>query len=312
MAMSPHASVANAERPDLPSPGSLRVWLLAARPQTLPVAVAPVAVGAATAYAAGTVRVSAVVAALFGALMIQIGTNFANDVFDFEKGADNESRLGPPRAVQSGLLSPRAVRLGMAISFALATLAGAWLVHLAGPVIVAIGVASILSGIAYTGGPYPLGYNGLGDVFVFVFFGLVAVCGTAFVASGGVPAAAWLAAVPVGSLATAVLVVNNARDFSTDSKVGKRTLVVRFGRRFANYEYTALLAAAFIAPLCMFALDVAGPGVFATLLPLPLGVMLCRRVAGSEGALLNPLLPATARLLLIHSALLAAGIAWGM
>jgi 1,4-dihydroxy-2-naphthoate octaprenyltransferase len=256
-------------------------------------------------------RVSAVVAALFGALLIQVGTNFANDVFDFEKGADDEQRLGPPRAVQSGLLSPRAVRWGMALCFALATLAGVWLVHLAGPVIVAIGVASILSGIAYTGGPYPLGYNGLGDVFVFVFFGLVAVCGTAFVASGSVPAAAWLAAVPVGALATAVLVVNNARDHATDSKVGKRTLVVRFGRRFANIEYSILVAAAFAAPLCMFALGVAGPFVFLALLPLPLGVALCRRVARSEGRALNPLLPATARLLLIQSALLAAGIAWG-
>jgi len=294
----------------LPSPGSFGVWLLAARPQTLPVAVAPVAVGTAVASAAGAVRWSAVVAALLGALLIQIGTNFANDVFDYEKGADDAERLGPPRAVQSGLLSPRAVRLGMVVSFALATLAGLWLVHVAGPVIVAIGIASILSGIAYTGGPYPLGYNGLGDVFVMIFFGLVAVCGTSWVASGNVPLLAWLSAIPVGALATAVLVVNNARDHATDSRVGKRTLVVRFGRRFATWEYAFLIAVAFATPLAIRVLGLAGSMVTLAVLPLPWGVQLVRRMARTEGRALNPLLPATARLLLAVSALLALGIAW--
>ncbi|MEZ4222688.1 MAG: 1,4-dihydroxy-2-naphthoate polyprenyltransferase [Polyangiaceae bacterium] len=291
----------------LPRPGSLGVWLMAARPQTLPVAVAPVAVGASVAHAAGDVRVGAVLAALFGALMIQVGTNFANDVFDYEKGADTEERLGPRRAVQSGLLSPRAVRIGMIVSFGLATLAGAYLTMLAGPVIVAIGIVSILSGIAYTGGPYPLGYNGLGDLFVFVFFGLVAVCGTAFVALSSIPAAAWLAALPVGALATAVLVVNNARDYVTDARVGKRTLVVRFGRRFGTLEYAALVCIAYATPALMLGLGLAGPRVLIALLPLPLALRLCQRMSRSEGRELNPLLPATAKLLLLTSALLALG-----
>ena len=174
------------------TPSTLRVWLLATRPATLTVAVSPVLVGAAAAWRShpGAVRFDAVLAALLGAVFIQIGTNLANDVFDYEKGADTAERLGPVRVTQSGLLKPRQVRVGMVVSFALATAAGAWLAHLCGWPVVAIGVASIASGIAYTGGPYPLGYNGLGDVFVFVFFGLVAVCGTAFVAIGSVP---WLA-----------------------------------------------------------------------------------------------------------------------
>jgi 1,4-dihydroxy-2-naphthoate polyprenyltransferase len=295
----------------LPEPSSLGAWVLAARPQTLPVAVAPVAVGASVAYASGSPSWLAVSAALFGALMLQVGTNFANDVFDFEKGADDERRLGPPRAVQRGLLTPRAVRLGMAASFGLAALAGAYLIGVAGWPILVIGVASILSGIAYTGGPYPLGYNGLGDVFVFVFFGLVAVCGTSFVAIGEIPTLAWIASVPVGALATAVLVVNNSRDHVTDVDAGKRTLVVRFGRRFGTHEYAALLASAYLAVVGAIALDLASPFTALTAFTMPMAVSLGRRMATLEGADLNPLLGGTARLLLVHSALLAAGVALG-
>lgn len=295
----------------LPEPSSLGAWVLAARPQTLPVAVAPVAVGASVAYASGAPNWLAVGAALFGALMLQVGTNFANDVFDFEKGADDERRLGPPRAVQRGLLTPRAVRVGMAASFGLAALAGAYLIAVAGWPILVIGVASILSGIAYTGGPYPLGYNGLGDVFVFVFFGLVAVCGTAFVAIGDVPALAWIASVPVGALATAVLVVNNSRDHVTDVDAGKRTLVVRFGRRFGTYEYAALLGSAYLVVVGAITLDLASPFTALTAFTMPMAVSLGRRMAALEGAELNPLLGGTAKLLLLHSALLAAGIALG-
>ena len=253
----------------------------------------------------------AAAAALLGALAIQIGTNFANDVFDYEKGADTAERLGPTRAVQSGLLTASAVRAGMWLCFALACVAGVYLVKVGGPVIVAIGIASILSGIAYTGGPYPLGYNGLGDLFVFVFFGVVAVAGTTWVASGSVPPVAWLAALPVGALATAVLVVNNARDFVTDARAGKRTLVVRFGRRFANFEYVLLVLLAAAAPLAMLALGLAGPSVLVALVPLPWGVALARKVASKEGRELNPLLPATAKLLFAVSACLALGLAWG-
>jgi 1,4-dihydroxy-2-naphthoate octaprenyltransferase len=291
-------------------PGSFSAWVVAARPATLPVAVAPVLVGTAVALSIGSVRWSAVVAALAGALLIQIGTNFANDVFDHEKGADDERRLGPTRAVQAGLLSPRSVRIGIGAAFACALLVGAYLAWIAGPIVIAIGIASIASGLAYTAGPYPLGYHGLGDAFVFGFFGLVAVAGTTFVAIGSVPPAAWLAAVPVGALATAVLVVNNVRDFETDVGAGKRTLVVRFGRRFGVIEYASLLAAAFIVPPAMTLLHVAPLSVLLALAPLPWAILLARRLAHGQGAALNPVLASTAKLLLSTSGLLALGFAW--
>lgn len=292
----------------LPDSGSMGAWLLAARPQTLPVAVAPVAVGTAVASTLGPVRWGAVAAALIGALAIQIGTNFANDVFDHEKGADTDERLGPTRAVQSGLLSAPAVKVGMIVAFVAAFLAGVYLTTVAGAPIVVIGIASILSGIAYTGGPYPLGYHGLGDLFVLAFFGFVAVAGTSLVAAGSVPPLAWLAAVPVGALATAVLVVNNARDHQTDVRAGKRTLVVRFGRRFANLEYGTLIIAAYLSPLVMTLTGRARPWVLVTWVTLPWAARLCVQVARAEGRALNPLLPATARLLLVVSALIALGI----
>lgn len=292
-------------------PSTARVWLLATRPATLTAALAPVLVGAAaSAHAAGASRVrwSAVIAAALGATFIQIGTNLANDVFDFEKGADTAERLGPLRVTQAGLLTPRQVRAGMIASFVLATLAGLYLVSVAGWPIVAIGVASIASGVAYTGGPYPLGYNGLGDVFVFVFFGLVAVCGTALVALGDVPWTAWAAAVPVGALATAVLVVNNVRDHETDVKAGKRTLVVRRGRPFGVREYAALWSLALAVPVALAA-SLRAPWMLLPLLTLPAARRLSLAVSGTQGAALNPLLGATARMLLAHSALASLGFA---
>jgi 1,4-dihydroxy-2-naphthoate polyprenyltransferase len=294
----------------LPERGSARAWLMAARLPTLPVAIAPVLVGASVASRSGHLRWSAIAAALFGALFIQIGTNFANDVFDYEKGADDERRLGPPRAVQSGLITPREMRLGMVVAFAIAMLSGAYLAWVAGPVIFAIGLVSILSGIAYTAGPYPLGYNGLGDVFVFVFFGLVAVAGTSWVAIASIPLEAWLAAIPVGALATCVLIVNNVRDYETDVDAGKRTLVVRFGRNFGVIEYALALALAFGTPLVLVGLG-APLAVLGALLPLPFGIVLWRRLARLRGPALNPVLAGSAKLLLLTSALLAFGFAIG-
>src|SRR5580692_1531577 len=229
-------SVASSRRLPAAQPGLLRVWLLACRPATLVAAFVPVAVGAACAVADAHFRAGPALAALLGAVFIQIGTNLANDVYDFERGADTAERLGPTRAVQAGLLTARQVRAGMVVAFGLATLAGAYLVSAAGWPVVAIGVLSVASGIAYTGGPYPLGYHGLGDVFVMAFFGFVAVCGTVFVQAHEVPLLAWLAAVPVGAIATAVLVVNNLRDREQDARAGKRTLAVRFGRRAGVVE----------------------------------------------------------------------------
>jgi 1,4-dihydroxy-2-naphthoate polyprenyltransferase len=291
-------------------PGSFRAWVLAIRPATLTVGLSPVLVGAAVASIVGTNRVGALVAALLGAIFLQIGSNLANDVFDHEKGADGPGRLGPLRVTQAGLLTPRAVRVGMVVAFALAMATGVYLTSIAGWPIVAIGLASIAAAIAYTGGPYPLGYHGLGDVFVFLFFGLVAVCGTVFVATGGVPLLAWLAAVPVGTLATCVLVVNNVRDRETDVRAGKRTLAVRFGRGFGVGEYFTMVALAYAVPVALWATAMRGPAVLLPLATLPLALRLARTVAReTDGPTLNRALAGTARLLLFFSVLFATGIA---
>ena len=292
-------------------PGSAKAWLLASRPATLTAALVPVLVGTAVAHATGGVRVGPALAALFGAFMIQIATNFANDVFDHEKGADTKDRLGPTRAVQAGLLSPREVRGGMILAIALATLAGVYLTVVGGWPIIVIGVASVVSGVAYTGGPYPLGYHGLGDLFVMIFFGFVAVCGTVFVQTGAVPPLAWLASVPVGAIATAVLVVNNVRDRETDVLAHKRTLAVRFGRRVAVAEYIALLAIAYAAPVVAVVALHRAPWALLPLASAPLAVRLARTLATTEGRPLNACLASTAKLLLVHGALFAIGIAIG-
>jgi 1,4-dihydroxy-2-naphthoate octaprenyltransferase len=287
----------------------LSSWLLAARPKTLSAASVPVLVGSACAFAIGGFRAGPALAALGGALLLQVGANFANDVYDFEKGADTAERLGPTRAVQAGLITPAAMKRGMYVVFVLALLLGGYLTAVAGPVILAIGVASILSAIAYTGGPYPLGYNGLGDVFVFVFFGLVAVCGTVFVQAGDVPAFAVWCSVPVGALATAILVVNNLRDHEQDARVDKRTLAVRWGARAVILEYGLLLAISYAVPLFLATSQARGRFVLLPLLTLPLARGLMRAVASEQGRALNARLAGTAKLLLLFGLLLSLGIA---
>jgi 1,4-dihydroxy-2-naphthoate octaprenyltransferase len=244
--------------------------------------------------------------------MIQIGTNFANDVFDYEKGTDDARRIGPVRAVQAGLLSPRQMKLGMVVAFALATLAGVYLTSIAGWVIVAIGLVSIASGIAYTGGPFPLGYHGLGDVFVMVFFGFVATVGTVFVETGAVSSLAWLAAIPVGALATNVLVVNNVRDRKTDVTTGKRTLAVRFGRTFGVAEYIMLLVVSYGAIFAAVALGWATWVALLGVITAPVGARLAKILAVTDhGPSLNRLLASSAKLMLSTSAFFAIGIAAG-
>ena len=298
----------SAARTDV-APGSLRAWVLACRPATLTAAVVPVAVGTACAYAAGGFRPGPALAALAGAVLLQVGANLANDVFDYEKGADTAERLGPTRAVQAGLLSPAEVRAGMLVTFGAAVLVGLYLTAVAGWAVVIIGLSSIAAGIAYTGGPYPLGYHGLGDVFVLAFFGFVAVCGTAFVQADMVPSIAWWAAAAVGALATAVLVVNNVRDRDTDVKAGKRTLPVRFGRAAGNYEYVALVAVAYAIPVGLVITGSLDSWALAPLASLWLAVRLVRRVFSDSGRALNASLVGTARLLLFFGLLFAAGIA---
>jgi 1,4-dihydroxy-2-naphthoate octaprenyltransferase len=297
--------------PHSPSPGSpslVATWIRAARPATLTAALVPVMVGTAVAHATGGARWDTALAALLGACAIQIGTNFANDVFDAEKGADTEARLGPVRAVAAGLLSARAMRLAMIAAFAAATLFGSYLVWTSGWPIVVIGALSIASGIAYTGGPYPLGYNGLGDVFVMIFFGFVAVLGTVVVQTGELPPLGWAAAVPVGAIATAILVVNNVRDRATDVHAGKRTLIVRFGRRFGELEYAGLLALAYVVPIALAVLR-GSAWIALPLASAPIAVALVRRLLREEGAPLNATLAGTAKLLLLHGVLFSIGLA---
>jgi len=290
-------------------PGSIGAWILAARPATLTAAFAPVAVGTACAWRAGGFLWDAALAALLGAFLIQIATNFANDMFDFQKGADNEERLGPTRAAQAGLLTVGQLRRGIIVTFALALGTGAYLTWIAGPVVVIIGLASIAAGLAYTGGPFPLAYNGLGDVFVLAFFGFVAVCGTAFVQALFVPEVAWVASIPIGALATAILVVNNVRDFEGAARAGKTTLVVRFGRTGGVREYALLLTAAYAAPAVMFLLGWTSIWVCLPLLTIPWAARLFRSVVNDRGVALNQTLAGTAKLLSAFGVLFALGIA---
>src|SRR4051794_10284228 len=217
----------------------MRIWLLAARPRKLPAGVAPVLVGTALAIAEGTFRAGAFVAALLGAVFIQVGANLSNDYSDARRGADTEDRLGPVRVTAGGLVPPKQVLTATYVSFGLAVLCGIYLIIIAGWVILAIGAASILAGVLYTGGPRPYGYEGLGDLFVFLFFGLVAVTGSYYAQVETLEWQAFAPAVPVRPLAAAILDVNNIRDAPTDARVGKKTLAVRLGRSRARDLYAA-------------------------------------------------------------------------
>ena len=223
-----------------------QAWGLAIRPRTLPAAAAGVLMGGALAWRDGFFRLDATLACLFAALLLQIGSNLANDVFDFERGTDTPERLGPTRVTQAGLLTSSQVKFGMAVVFVLSALMGFYLIWLGGWVILAIGIAAIISAIAYTGGPFPLGYYGLGDVFVFIFFGLASVAGTYYVQAGDVSSAAWWMTLPPGLIITAILVVNNLRDLENDRKAGKYTLAVMFGEQFAKAEYLICIFAAYL------------------------------------------------------------------
>lgn len=285
----------------------MRAWLLAARPATLPASLAPVLLGTAHAVRDGSPHWGAAAAALAGALLIQIGTNLVNDVEDFERGADDAQRLGPVRAVERGLLTAAQVRRGAVLCFAVAAAVGLYLVYLGGLPILMLGIASIAAGIAYTAGPLPLAYIGIGDLFVFAFFGLAAVSGTYYVQTGAVTLAVASSGAAMGALATAILAVNNTRDVDSDRRAGKRTLAVRCGATATRVEYVAMLALAAAAALLVAAL-VGSAWPLLSLLPAASGVALARRLYASHGAALNPLLRDTARLQLAFAALLALGL----
>lgn len=290
------------------TPSPLAVWLMACRPKTLPAAVVGVLVGSACAWQQGFFRALPSLAALLGALLLQIGSNFANDVFDFEKGADNAARVGPTRAVQAGLISPASMKRGMLIVFALASLVGVYLASVAGPLIVGIGLASIVAAIAYTGGPYPLGYHGLGEVFVFLFFGLVSVSATVYLNGAQVGGVALALACKVGALASAILVVNNVRDHETDRESGKRTLVVRLGRSAGVLEYAGLLSIGYLIPIALVLTGSLSGWTLLPLLMLPRAAQLFRELGTERDARLNRTLAGTAQLLLLDGVLTCAGL----
>ena len=284
-------------------------WLTAVRPATLLAAVAPVLVGAAAASSVEEqFRPLVFAATLAAAVLLQIGTNLANDLFDFERGADTAERLGPPRVTQSGLIPPERVRLGMFLSFGAALAIGVYLLFVGGWPILVIGVLSIVAGVAYTGGPWPLGYHGLGELMVFVFFGLVAVVGTYYLQAETVSATAFLAAVPVGLLVTAILVVNNLRDIKTDRRAGKRTLAVLLGDRATRVLFVLLVLGSYACVPALLLVDVS-IWVWLAWLTLPIALMLNRGVLlGATGTDLNAVLKRTAQLDFAFGALLALGL----
>jgi len=301
-----------------------RAWVLAARPQTLPAAAAPVVVGAGLAWHTDVFALLPTLAAFVGAALIQIGTNFANDYYDAIQGADTDAREGFTRVTQSGLIAPQSVKRAMYLTFAAAIAVGSYLVYVGGLPILLVGLLSVASGIAYTGGPYPLGYHGLGDLFVFVFFGVIAVMGTYYVQatavladplSIGIPPqtvtwTAFLASLPVAALSTNILVVNNIRDREEDVTTGKRTLAVRFGYRFSRLQFAGLAGLAYVVPGWLWLAEGFGPTVLLPLLTLPIAVVLTRTVrTETSGAALNPALETTGKLLAAYSALFGLGLA---
>ena len=271
-------------------------------------------IGTGLALLHGVHRPLPALAALLGALLIQVATNLANDYYDFARGADTAERIGPVRVTQAGLLTPGEVRKGMLAALAAALVVGIYLVWVGGWPILIAGVLSLICAVAYTGGPFPLGYHGLGDVFVFVFFGLVAVGGTYWVQARALPPDALLAGAGVGALSTAILVVNNLRDLATDARAGKRTLAVRIGRTGTAVEYTALVLAGAAVPVAGVALY-AWPS--ATLLAAMAALGLCAVPLRTVWSHRDPreLLPAlgqTARAVALYGIVLALGLAWGL
>lgn len=284
-----------------------KIWYLAIRPKTLPAACGPVILGTGLALGDGVFRLLPALACLLVALLLQIGSNLANDVLDFKKGIDTKERTGPLRVTQAGLLTPRQMLAGTIVVFTLAAAVGLYLIYLGGWPIFLLGLLAIISAIAYTGGPFPLGYNGLADIFVFFFFGPVAVIGTYYLQAGFVSEIAWWASIPPGLLITALLVVNNLRDIETDRKAGKKSLPVRFGVKFTRIYYISLLALSYLVPLVLWLSGKAPSLILLAWLTLPQIATLITDVFTKKGSPLNETLAATAKLGLFFSVLFAVG-----
>lgn len=290
-------------------PSKLRVWALAARPKTLPAAAAPVLIGTAMAWDADAFHAIAFVMCLLGALLIQIGTNYANDYFDHVKGVDDDERLGPLRVTQAGLVTPRAMRIATVIVFGLAAMCGLYLVGRAGWPILVLGVVSLACGVLYTGGPYPLGYNGWGDLFVLLFFGFGAVTGTYYTQALKVtPAVVWAGLGP-GLFSAAILGVNNLRDVVADRKAGKRTLPIRFGEPFARVAFTLCILLGSLTPVLLTRIEPGHPWACLAVLVLIPAVPTVLRTVWTEtpGPIMNETLAQTGKLLLLYSLLFSIG-----
>jgi len=285
-----------------------QIWILAVRPKTLWAAVAPVVIGSAMAYESAVFALLPALMALLGAIAIQIGTNLANDYYDFKKGADSGERLGPMRVTQAGLVSPKAVKNTAILAFSIASVAGVYLVYLAGWPIVIIGVVSIVFGVLYTAGPYSLADLGLGEIFVLIFFGPVAVAGTYYVQAMTITNETIIAGLGPGLFSVAILAVNNLRDIDSDRIAGRKTLAVRLGLRFARYEYLIAVIVASSVPIRPYTLRPEHPWLFLTLIVSLIAIPSIRKVFTSrDGEVLNKVLADTGKLLLLYSVLFAVG-----
>jgi 1,4-dihydroxy-2-naphthoate octaprenyltransferase len=283
-------------------------WLLASRPKTLLASVVPVMVGTALAVNVGRFSVLVAIVALICSLLIQIGTNFTNDLYDYHKGADTAARKGPVRVLSSGLISVKEMKTGIIITFLSSFILGLYLVYVGGIIILIIGVLSIAAGIAYTAGPYPLAYRGLGDIFVFMFFGLIGTMGTFYLHTNEISLPAFLSAIPVGSLITNILVVNNYRDIEEDKIAGKNTLAVKLGKTFTQYQFVFLIVVSFLTPLALFLFFNFKIWIFLPYLTLPVAYNITKMLFTLDGIQLNKTLEMTARLSALYGILFSAGL----
>jgi len=285
-----------------------QIWILAARPKTLPAAAASVILGCSFAIKNGNFMLFPALAAILISLLLQIGANFANDLFDYQHGADTNKRLGPLRVTQAGLLTPSQVRTGMIVVFAISILLGSYLAWVAGWVVIVIGISAIFAALAYTGGPFPFGYHSLGDLFVLIFFGFAAVCGTYYVQTHAMIMPVIWAGFAMGLMITNILVVNNLRDIGTDRAAGKVTLAVRLGVAGTRLEYLACLIIAYAIPIILFLTDKSYSGSVFTWLSIPLAIKSFQEISKFTGTSLNHTLAGTARLALIYALLFSFGI----
>lgn len=286
----------------------IKIWIDAARPKTLWAAIAPVIIGTAMAYSEEQFHLLAAVATLLAAILIQIGTNYANDYFDFSHGADNEKRLGPIRATSSGLVKPHQMKFAFVLIFFIAFMIGIYLIWRSGWPILIIGILSILFGLLYTSGPYPLGYTGIADIFVIVFFGPVAVGGTYYIQSLNITSSVLLAGLSPGLISTAILTVNNLRDIKSDAESGKKTLAVRFGSQFAKLEYLLMILIACLIPLIIFMFNPIHPYSVLSILVIIFALPAIKKVFNCKVlSELNHTLAYTGRILFLYSLIFSIG-----